>query len=408
MTDPIDTHGEDFTKIVRDAGIPTTQEEMQDQWDQINEDQGSQISNDSRWSPFWRLISAIVTTPGLWVVNFLINSLLPNSFVKTAEDIFLDILAWSLKLDRKEGVATRGLITFTRLNIQNALTIVAGTRIQSPPINGTVYELQTLEETLFPDDSLTVNIEAEAIDTGADFNLAPGYFIYLPEPVEGIVSVRNNGDWITVIGADEEGNDELRLRCRNQFTAVGQFHHDAAYRAIITEFAGLRPDYIWFEHGAPRGAGSANAYLMVESGAAPESLVEEVNDHINNQGYHGHGDDMEAFSMPTISYDLSATLYPIPNLGTIERATLVTQSEEMIRCAFRENNDFVVTRTWPFDRFSMSRLGQEMHEFFLTLDSVEFDRDDIESQMDIPVLGTLTVTLSDSESFENTTAGARL
>ena len=80
----------------------------------------------------------------------------------------------------------------------------------------------------------------------------------------------------------------------------------------------------------------------------------------------------------------------------------------MIRCAFRENNDFVVTRTWPFDRFSMSRLGQEMHEFFLTLDSVEFDRDDIESQMDIPVLGTLTVTLSDSESFENTTAGARL
>ena len=87
----IDDHHTDFEQMVRDAGIPTTELEMQQQWDAINSDQGSTISNDSNWSPFWRLISAIVTKPALWVVNFLIMDLLPNSFIKTASDTPLDI-----------------------------------------------------------------------------------------------------------------------------------------------------------------------------------------------------------------------------------------------------------------------------------------------------------------------------
>ena len=66
----------------------------------------------------------------------------------------------------------------------------------------------------------------------------------------------------------------------------------------------------------------------------------------------------------------------------------------MIRCAFRENQDFTITQTWPFNRFSISRLGQELHDFYPNLKSVEFDRDDIESLMEIPVLANLKVTLA--------------
>lgn len=396
MTDSISSqksHEEDFEQIVRDAGIPTTEDEMQAQWDQINEDQGSLIKNDSRWSPFWRLISAIITTPAMWVVQFLINDLLPNSFIKTAEDVFLDILAWSLKLNRKEGVATIGNITFTRINVQNAMTVPKGTRIQSSPINGIVYEVVTIEDAVFPDNEITVDIPSQAVEPGSDYNLAPGYYHILPQPIEGIVSVRNNDEWITVTGANEETNDELRLRCRNQFTAVGQFHHDAAYKAIITEFSGLRADFIWFEHGAPRGPGSANAYLMVETGPAPEDLVNDVNRHIRTNGYHGHGDDMESFSMPDRDYDLTMTIYPVENLTSGQLAQLKHDCEQMVRSAFRENLAYPVTRTWPFDLFSMSRLGQELHDFLPNLNSVVFDRGDIESLMELPVIGTLTVNL---------------
>ncbi|MET4706734.1 baseplate J/gp47 family protein [Endozoicomonas lisbonensis] len=384
-------HKEDFTKIVRDAGIPTTEEEMQAQWNQINEDQDSLIKNDNKWSSFWRLVSALVTAPAMWVVQFLINELLPNSFIKTAEGTFLEILAWGLKISRKPAVKTKGKITFTRDQISNAVVVPAGTRIQSPAINGNVYELVTLADTPFPDNQLTVEVEAEAAEAGEGWNLAPGYFSILPEPVTGVVSVRNDDDWIIQPGDEAETDEELQLRCRNQFTAVGEFHHDAAYRAIIAEFAAIRVDYIWFEHGAPRGEGSANAYIMIDSGAPDQPFVTGINTHINDNGYHGHGDDMQCFPMPEKGYALSPDAYLNPNLTEAQQNQLLSDIENMIRSAFRENSDYTVTKSWPFSRFSFSKLSEELHAQFPDLVSIEFNRDDIVNDMELPVISSLAI-----------------
>lgn len=385
-------HQEDFEKIVRDAGIPTTEADMQAQWNQINDEQGVQIKNDSSWSPFWKLVSALITAPALWVVQFLLNELLPNSFIKTAGGTFLEILAWGLKITRKPAVNTQGVITFTRDQIADAVIVPAGTRIQSPAINGTVYELVTLADTSFPDGQLTVNVLAEAIEAGAAWNLAPGYYSILPEPVEGVVSVRNPDDWISTAGDDAETDEALKLRCRNQFTAVSQFHHDAAYRAIIAEFTAIRVDYIWFEHNAPRGEGTANAFIMIDSGAPDQPFVDGINTHINDNGFHGHGDDMQCFPMPVTGYDLTPDAYLSPNLTTEEQDKLMLDINNMIRCAFRENSDYTVTKTWPFSRFSFSKLSEELHTQWPGLISIEFNRVDIENAMELPVISTLTIT----------------
>ena len=386
-----DNHQKDFEKIVKDAGIPTTEAEMRQQWNQINEDQGSLIKNDSKWSSFWKLLTAIVTTPAMWVVQFLINQLLPNSFIKTAKGVFLEILAWALGLTRKPATYTHGKITFTRDQIEDAVLVPAGTIIKTPPINGNVYEVATLEDTLFPDNELTLDIEVKATNEGAAHNLAPGYYSIISEPVEGVISARNHDDWITTPGADAEEDEDLRLRCRNRFTAVGQFHHDAAYRAIIAEFSGLQIDYIWFEHGAPRGPGSANSYLMIDSGAPDQPFVDQVNQHIVDNGYHGHGDDMQCFPMPETFYSLTADAYINPNLTEAEQDALMLDIENMIRSAFRENQDYEVTRTKPFNRFSFSQLGKELHNTLNGLESIEFDRLDITSSMELPMLDTLTI-----------------
>lgn len=60
---------------------------------------------------------------------------------------------------------------------------------------------------------------------------------------------------VTVPGADEESDDELRERCRNQFNLVGNYHTDAVYRSMIAGVAGLSIDRIFFEHEAPREPG---------------------------------------------------------------------------------------------------------------------------------------------------------
>ena len=385
-------HKTDFEQIVRDAGIPTTEAEMEAQWNQINDEQGTLIKNDSKWSPFWKLVTALITTPALWLVQFLIDDLLPNSFIKTAKGICLEILAWGLKLERKPAVATQGKLIFTRDQVGSALVVPAGTRVRTPPINGNVYELVTLADTEFPADELTVAVDAEAIEAGSAFNLAPGYFSILPEPVEGVIAASNHDGWITRAGADAETDDELRLRCQNKFTAVGQFHHDAAYKAIISEFAGLRVDHIWFEHGAPRGPGSANSYLMLESGAPDQPFVESINTHINDNGFHGHGDDMLCFPMPETEHVFEADAYLNPLLSAEQQTALMAEIDLMIRSAFRENSDYPVTKTWPFSRFSFSKLGDELHEQFPDLVSIEFSRKDIVSLMELPVIGSLTLT----------------
>ena len=61
-----------FENMLKEAGVPTTEEEMEARWKAINEGQGSLITNDSAWSPFWKLITAIVTTPLKLLVSLLV------------------------------------------------------------------------------------------------------------------------------------------------------------------------------------------------------------------------------------------------------------------------------------------------------------------------------------------------
>ena len=196
----IHNHQNDFEQIVKDAGIPTDADAMQQQWNQINREQGSKISNDSKWSPFWRLISEIVTKPGIWVTRFLVENLLPNTFVKTASGVFLDILAWSMNLERKTAIKAAGLITFTRESVDTAVTIPAGIRIQSTPINGQVFQLITLAEATVPDGKLTIDVPCEASKPGQSHNLAPGYYSILPVAVAGVASVTNGTEWLNTPG----------------------------------------------------------------------------------------------------------------------------------------------------------------------------------------------------------------
>ncbi len=247
---------------------------------------------------------------------------------------------------------------------------------------------------MIPIGTLTALIPVEAETAGAEYNLGPGYFSVLPEPIAGIASVTNNPDWISEAGANAESDESLRLRCRNQFSAVGQYHHDAAYRADISLFSGIQTDYVWFEHGAPRGAGSANAYIMIDSGAPSQAFVDEINDYIITQGNHGHGDDMLCMPMPLTPYVLGVTVYYDSFLPADRQASLQTEVTDIIRYAFRENQNYSgITRTMPFARFSFSRLADELHQRLPDLKSIAFSLPDIVSAMELATLDSLTVSI---------------
>ena len=383
----------DFKQALMDAGIPTTEAGLRQAWESEVTAQGSKLSNTSAYSPFWRVVTALVTKPVLWLLEFVSGTVLPNFFVKTATGAWLDMLAWAVNVERKGATKARGVLLFTRLEAGGALEIPAGTVVQSASINGHVYQVVTTALGNFTDGLMQLEIPVEAVDVGSGYNLAPGYYAILPQPVPGIAAVVNNDGWLASPGADPEPDSELRLRVRNQFSAVNQWHTDAVYRAMIAAFPGVRPDGVYFEHGAPRGPGSANAYVLFEADVPGEAYLEEINAHIRDGGNHGHGDDLVVMVMPETLHDISLTIWPWSTLTTTQREALREDVELFVRSAFRESTprDFQPTLTYPQSRFSFSRLGEELHQQFPGIETLDFANADIVSELSIPRIQSLEV-----------------
>ena len=387
----------DFKQALADAGIPTTEAALKAAWEAEVVAQGSKLANTSAYSPFWRVVTALVTKPVLWLLTFVSDTVLPNFFVKTATKAWLDMLAWAVDVERKGRTKAQGELLFTRSAAGGALDVPIGTLVQSAVINGHAYQLVTTAVGSFVDGLLQLKIPVEAVEAGSGFNLAPGYYAILPMPVPGIVSVTNTEDWLTTPGADEEDDDELRLRVRNQFSAVNQWHTDAVYRALISAFPGVQSNGVYFEHGAPRGPGSANAYVLFEAGVPAATYLTQINSKIRDEGNHGHGDDLLVMVIPETLHALSVMLWPVSILTNEQLATLKADVELFIRAAFRESttSDYQPTLTYPQARFSFSRLGEELHQQFAGLESLRFANEDIVSELSIPRIQTLQVTFGD-------------
>ncbi|EIB9349484.1 baseplate J/gp47 family protein [Salmonella enterica] len=387
----------DFKKILRESGMPVDDQTVRDTLQQAADDE-KLITNTSRMSPFWRIIQLMVITPYLWIVDTLINNVLSNLFLMTASGPFVDLFAAALRLTRKDATRATGNITFIKASPDTSVTVPAGTVIQTERINGVIYAVKTTQQVVIPAGTAQARVSATATDSGTAFNLAPGYYQILPEAVDGIAAVRNDDNWLTTPGSDQESDDELKDRCRNQFNLAGSYHTDAVYRSLIAAQAGLSIDRIFFQHDAPRGPGTANAFLLLDTGVISQPYLDRVNQYITDQGHHGHGDDIRCFALPETRHDLAVTVYVknLANISADDTAALQSGVENLIRCAFRENSNYDVTRTWPYSRFSFSQLGRELHDAFILVDSVTFSLTDILSELNIPRLNTLSVEVKDA------------
>ncbi|WP_409311538.1 baseplate J/gp47 family protein [Pectobacterium sp. B1J-3] len=387
----------DYEQALRDAGMPVTTDTVTEQFQALVNAEGL-ITNTSRMSPFWRLINTIVTTPVMWLKAVLINVVLANMYLATASGAFLDMFAWGVNVTRKPATAASGTIRFFKSNASQAALVPAGTVIQTERINGQIYSLRVTADAVIPAGSASGLVPVTATGEGGAFNLAPGYYRILPVGVGGIERAENEENWLLTPGADQESDDDLRDRCRNQYNLVGNYHTDAVYRSMIAAVAGLSIDRIFFLHDAPRGPGTANAYLLLDSGVISAPFITAVNDYITAQGNHGHGDDMQCMAMPETRHDLAVTLY-VNNLANVtadELTALRNGCDNLVRCAFRENSEYDVKKTWPYDRFSFSNLGRELHREFGLIDSVVFSLGDIVSDLSVPRLSGLTVVIENA------------
>ena len=385
---------EDFKQMLAETGLPVEETQIRQKFEELTA-QENIITNTSKMSPFWRLITAIAVKPVKWLTDHLIGEILPNLFVKTAKEKWLQLHAWAIGLDFKQTTKAEGVIQFTKESDITELTIKAGTVVQTERINDVIFRLIVTTDTVIPKGVLSALVPVVAENAGADYNLAAGYYRILPESIAGIKTVENKDDWLTTPGSDRETNEELRERYRTQFSSVGQHHIDSVYKGMIAQVAGLSVDRIYFKHDAPRGPGTANAYLLLDTGVISQPFIDKVNHYVQTKGNHGHGDDLICFAMPETQHVITCGVYfrPSQAIGETRKAEIVQAVENMIRCAFRENNNYTVTKTYPFSRFSWSKLGEEIHDRFNEIDSIVWGQADIKSELSIPRISRLTVSV---------------
>lgn len=387
----------DFEEVLRASNMPTTEDEIIREFRSIARSENL-TTNTSGMAPFWRLVTKLIVTPVLWLKDVLIQIVLRNMFVATATGQMLRLFAWAVNIEAKPASAAAGVLRFQKSNAASAVTVNAGTRVQTERINGVVFVLSVTEDTTIAAGEESGLVPVTATEPGSGYNLAPGYYRILPVAVAGIAGVVNDDDWLTAPGADEETDDELRDRVRNQFNLVGNYHSDAIYRSMIAGVIGLSIDRVFFLHDAPRGPGTANAYLLLDSGEISQPFIDAVNDYINSQGHHGHGDDMQCYALPETQHDLAVTVWVsgMANMTAEELAELKAGVTNLIGCAFRQNATFEVKKTWPYARYSFSNLGRELHKTFPVIDSLHFSLDDIISELSVPRLNSLTVEIADA------------
>lgn len=385
---------EDFKQMLAETGLPVEETQIRQKFEELTA-QENIITNTSKMSPFWRLITAIAVKPVKWLTDHLIGEILPNLFVKTAKEKWLQLHAWAIGLDFKQATKAEGVIQFTKESDITELTIKAGTVVQTERINDVIFRLIVTTDTVIQKGVLSALVPVIAENAGADYNLAAGYYRILPESIAGIKTVENKDDWLTTPGSDRETNEELRERYRTQFSSVGQHHIDSVYKGMIAQVAGLSVDRIYFKHDAPRGSGTANAYLLLDTGVISQPFIDKVNHYVQTEGNHGHGDDLICFAMPETQHVITCGVYfrPSQAIGETRKAEIVQAVENMIRCAFRENNNYTVTKTYPFSRFSWSKLGEEIHDRFNEIDSIVWGQADIKSELSIPRISRLTVSV---------------
>ncbi|MGT3798589.1 baseplate J/gp47 family protein [Vibrio cholerae] len=388
----------DFVEILSESGVPVTEDAFEAALKADVTESGSLLSNDSQMSPFWRWVRAAVVTPAVWLIRTLLaGHVMPNIFVGTAERWALELKAWEYNVTPKGAVSTQGLITFTKANAADETSIEAGTIIQTPEIEGKVYKLTVIKTTVLKAGQASGKVLCEASEAGAAYNLPAGYFSILPQGVSGIVSVTNEANWITQLGADQESDEELALRLQNAFTSAGEWHIDDVYRAMIASVAGIRSDNIFFENTGHITPGSANAYILMEVGATPQHVLDQLNKHIMQDGHHGHGDVLTCLAIPETQHSISAQVVFVANLDEMQKINELLEVENRIRAAFRETAAYPeMTRAKPESRFSISQLAHEIHSKMENVESVLIkvggEPTDIISLLTQPRLQTLTVT----------------
>lgn len=209
-----------------------------------------------------------------------------GGFNDLAEGPWLDLYSESqYDNERQAGQQTEGLILLTDTGGGPYTISVSQLIVQTA--SGLSYRNQSqfadvdLDEPtvgILPlNGTLALTVQAET--PGDEYNVANGTITVLATPLPG-VTVSNpdpgSGSWITLVGADEEKDPELRLRNKTKWATLGTGASKDAY--ISWALTGAPTvTRVQVDNANPDGPGTVRVYLANSAGGATAQEVTDAN-----------------------------------------------------------------------------------------------------------------------------------
>ena len=202
--------------------------------------------------------------------------MLKQGFLDTATGIWLDRKAREYGLERKPAIKTVGNVIYSRPVAKNTnISIPTGSIVTTPKDqSGKEYRFFTTEDAVLQAGELAVSVPVIAENAGSAYNVGPTSISRMKTYINGIASVSNETDWMTIVGVDEEKDSALRQRCFLAWEELSQGGTAAAYISWALSVPGVKSAFV--DDTLPRGEGTVDIYIMGEAGPPDAALIEAV------------------------------------------------------------------------------------------------------------------------------------
>lgn len=235
----------------------------------------------------------------------LFREVLNDMFVKHADGEWIELKAQDYGKTRKPAAKTKGILTLTGSKGHGTLTVPAGTTFRTDKdINGEELRYFSVEDVTLLAAQQEIQVTVEAEKEGALYNVPQGRITNCTRHLEGIETITNAADWITMAGADIEELELLRDRTLNSWSDLASGTTAAKYKSTAEKVTGVLCADIDQLH--PRGQGSVDIIITSTAGEASEELLQKVEEAV--QGIKGDYDNLLVKSAATVFKDVDVTV----------------------------------------------------------------------------------------------------
>ena len=238
-----------------------------------------------------------------------------GGYLDLATGPWLTLLAASqYQRDRLGAVFAEGLATLTAAAASGPHTIVVGQLVIS---NASGKRFVNTTGGVLPLGG-TLQLSWKAETPGADWNVGVNTVNLIVAGAIAGVSVNNpsigGSTWLTISGADEETDAQLRVRCKTRWAELAAVTGPPdLYKslALNTPNTGVRRAYV--NDSNPRGPGTVDVYVAGETGPSPPAEVTAVDAYI--QPRRAISSDILILPAVGVTISVVGTVYAKATLG---------------------------------------------------------------------------------------------